>query len=218
MGFFSGVAERPDDLQRQAQAFVDDLTGTVQDALGGSGAFEAKYVDNRVLVNQVPAAGIPLTFQGMPLMTMKMASTCAWDLERKFLAMYDSSVRVLAQDAGNQPLFRYEYVRSPDSVPAAHLHVHAHRDALTYVMTKVGRTSKRPGRTGKQDTIPTLQDLHFPLGGHRFRPVLEDVLEMLIDEFNIDQQDNARDVLAESRAQWRLTQTAAGVAQASCNG
>lgn len=126
--------------------------------------------------------------------------------------------RGIRDRGGAQPLFRYEYLRSPHNVPAAHLQIHAHRDALTYVltyvMTKTERTSKRPGRTGKRESIPTLEDLHFPLGGHRFRPALEDVLEMLIDEFDIDHDPNARKALADGRMEWRLTQTKAAVRDA----
>src|SRR5690242_21769004 len=59
------------------------------------------------------------------------------------------------------------------------------------------------------DRIPQVSDLHFPLGGHRFRPCLEDVLEMLLDELGVDCPRDVRRVLAEGRERWRLKQVAA---------
>ncbi|MFC0247381.1 hypothetical protein ACFFIO_02585 [Citricoccus parietis] len=56
-----------------------------------------------------------------------------------------------------------------------------------------------------------MQELHFPMGGHRFRPALEDVLEMLIDEFGIDNDQNAREALKRGRLVWRQTQTKSAV-------
>lgn len=209
----SDTTDPSDGLKRQAQEFADNLTLTVRAVTPRCEGFKATFSGTRLLVRQVPGTGIPLTFKGGPLLTLKASSSCVWDLENEFLAVNDSKIEVLTT-TGGQPLFRYEYLRSPDTVPAAHLHVHAHRDAMTYVMTKVGRTTKRPQQRGSRDGIPTLQDLHFPLGGHRFRPVLEDVLEMLIDEFNIDHEDGAREGLAEARTVWRLTQTKAAVRDA----
>ena len=62
-------------------------------------------------------------------------------------------------------------------------------------------------------TYPALSRFHFPTGGHRFRPCLEDVLEALRQEFKLKVSDKeeweAR--LAEARLKWRKIQTAAAV-------
>lgn len=54
--------------------------------------------------------------------------------------------------------------------------------------------------------------LHLPLGGPRFRPALEDVLEMLVVEFAIDRSAEWRSSLREGRSLWRDTQLRAAVA------
>lgn len=59
-----------------------------------------------------------------------------------------------------------------------------------------------------------MHELHFPLGGHRFRPCLEDVLQMLVEEFGIDTADGALDALAAGREKWRRHQTGAVVRDA----
>lgn len=209
----SDEADIPNGLAKQAQEFADNLTRTIRAVTPYCDGFKATHSKNNLVVRQRPDKGIVLTFDGQPLLVLKAEFYCEWNREIEFLAVQSSTVKVLTS-ASTQPLFRYEYLRAPNNVPSAHLHVHAHRDAMTYVMTKVGRTTRRPQRRGGKDGIPALQDLHFPLGGHRFRPALEDILEMLIDEFNVDHERGARDVLAEARAAWRMTQTKAAVRDA----
>jgi hypothetical protein len=52
--------------------------------------------------------------------------------------------------------------------------------------------------------------LHFPTGGRRYRPALEDVIEFLIVEGLADGQAGWRDVLNEERdAYWRIQLRAA---------
>lgn len=209
----SDETEFSNGLVRHAQEFADTMTRTIRAVTPRCDGFEATHSNNRLVVRQCPDKGIVLTFNGQPLLVLKAEFYCEWNRENQFLAVQSSTIKVLTS-ASTQPLFRYEYLRDPNNVPSAHLHVHAHRDAMTYVMTKVGRTTRRPQRRGGKDGIPALQDLHFPLGGHRFRPALEDILEMLIDEFNVDHERGARDVLAEARAAWRMTQTKAAVRDA----
>lgn len=205
--------DRGGELEQKARELADGLTAIARTVAPSCAPFTARYVDNRVAITQGDPDGITLHASNQPVLALKVSMSCEWDLERKFLAVHSSKIEVLAS-VSREPLFRFEYVRGANSVPAAHLQVHAHRDAMTYVMTTVGRTSKRPGRSAKTDGLPKLQDLHFPLGGHRFRPALEDVVEMLIDEFNLDHELDAREVLAEQRETWRLTQTKAAVRDA----
>jgi len=59
--------------------------------------------------------------------------------------------------------------------------------------------------------MPRLADLHFPIGGHRFRPCLEDILQMIWFEFGIDVRDTALGALGEGRVRFRERQLAAAV-------
>jgi hypothetical protein len=55
-----------------------------------------------------------------------------------------------------------------------------------------------------------LERLHFPTGGRRFRPILEDVIEFLIVEGLADSRDGWKDVLrAHRQAYWRIQSRAA---------
>lgn len=53
--------------------------------------------------------------------------------------------------------------------------------------------------------------LNFPLGGARFRPCLEDLLEFVIREFGIDTVPGWEDVISVGRISWRHIQLAAAV-------
>jgi hypothetical protein len=59
-----------------------------------------------------------------------------------------------------------------------------------------------------------MSDLHFPVGGSRFRPSLEDVLDMLVRELGVDHQPEWHDALSAARERWRRVQVAAVVRDA----
>lgn len=214
---FGDKAER---LRQAAQAFATHLTMTVQSTFGPQVApFEAtaRVGDSRgrISVTQDPSAGIALTIDGQPRLCLKVEYWCTWDSAEAYLAVDDAKIKVFSV-GDRQALFRYEYVRDPDSSqPCSHLHVHAHRDAFTHTMIRSGEGSPRARRRRqslhRQGDIPRMSELHFPLGGHRFRPCLEDVLHMLIDEFGVDTVAGAMEALACGRESWRVSQIAASV-------
>ena len=66
--------------------------------------------------------------------------------------------------------FRYDYERGPSNgYPEAHLHILGGSERLADLVT-TGRPGRRPSR------------LHLPVGGRRFRPCLEDIIEFCIVE------------------------------------
>jgi hypothetical protein len=73
----------------------------------------------------------------------------------------------------------------------------------------------RPKAHRRKGTVPRLAQLHFPVGGHRFRPCLEDVLQMLIFEFGLDTQPSWLTAVEKGRAEWRDMQLRAAVRDAT---
>lgn len=198
-----------DAVRLQAERFAEDLTATIRVVAPEASPFTAMSVEgsDRISVRQSPKEGVALSVAETVLLSLKAGFTCCADSRGEYLTIESSSFQVFAGGrASGEPIFRYEYLRQNSSVPAAHLHVHAHRDAFTYTMTKVGDTSRRARRRSESDAIPSVQDLHFPLGGHRFRPCLEDILEMLIDEFGVDHSADAMEELRAGRVRWRQIQ------------
>jgi len=202
-------------LEPLSQKFAEKLTETVRKTLGECDPFRAQSLDDgsRFVVEQNERHGIPLRVNETPLLSLKVKFDCRLDGQNTFLAVEKSSIKVYGgAKASGEPLFRYEYEREPvGNIPGAHIHVHAHRDAFTASMVRAGKATTRGLRRANNTDVPTMSELHFPVGGHRFRPSLEDVLEMLIEEFGIDHTEEFRTVLREGRRDWRTKQTKAAV-------
>lgn len=208
----SGVA----DLREQVEGFAVGVSATVQAVLGDSEvSLVAALLGDRFTITAQDKRGIMLTAGGEPLLDLLVRFDCDWDLPRQFMAVSRAEFKVYAHGE-NQPLFRYEFDKAAyDTVPTAHVQVHAHRDAFTWVMTRAGRRSKRArARAAETRKVPAMQEIHFPLGGRRFRPALEDVLQMLVEEFGLDAAENWRELLADGRERWRRGQVKASVRDA----
>lgn len=208
-------------LLQQARSFAHELTASARAVAGpNTDPFRATAVQgvaslDRFVVRQGERTGIVLTVDKAPTLRLEVDYRCVWDHRRMFLAVETSYTKVSAFGA-TEPLFRYDYNRSAQSAPAAHFQIHAHRDAISYTMANAGAGSSRSRARAKGAgrRIPQLSDLHFTLGGHRFRPCLEDILEMLIDEFGVDAPKDARETLADGRERWRIKQVGASVRDA----
>jgi hypothetical protein len=173
----------------------------------------------RLSIHTKESAAIPLLIDRQHALSLIVDFDCSWDHQQTYLMVQRASFRVEPLGKG-QPLFRYEFESDMRTahLPSAHLHVHAHRDEFLYAMIRgqKGRPKKRAkaviGET--KTSVPRLSDIHFPLGGARMRPCLEDVLEMLHCEFGVDLERGAQTVLDEGRARWRRRQIGAAVRDA----
>lgn len=200
-----------DGLAEQARNFAKQLTKTISAIAPTCSPFEANAIEEtaRFEVTQTPDTGIPLLVGGRRLLVLKVFYACCLDGEERYLAVDRSHVKVFqGSRASGEPLFRFDYVRHPRSkIPAAHIQVHAHRDALTYVMSSSGSGSTRGRRRASSDAAPRLSELHFPVGGHRFRPCLEDVVEFVATELGVDVSAEGLEALQAGRDSWRRQQT-----------
>ena len=208
------------DLDELVTAFADDLTTTISALVPGCAPFavetsSARGAAERVTMRQDPDTWIPLAVRGHPLLNLKVLYLCSLDHAGRYLAVEQSEIVVRAEGDA-EPLLRFDYMRSPrsDDVPRAHIQVHAHRDAFGYLMGKAGTSTTRGRRRAKMTGTPKLSDLHLPVGGPRFRPCLEDVLEVLVHEFGIDSTAEGIDALRRGREQWRRRQVATVVRDA----
>ena len=60
-------------------------------------------------------------------------------------------------------------------------------------------------------TPHSIESLHIPMGGERFRPCLEDIVEFLIRDCGFPGKGGWAAALADGRAKWRRIQTRAVV-------
>lgn len=115
------------------------------------------------------------------------------------LSVVRSSVGLWAQsDPSRQhrPVVRLEYDRAAVTKPAAHVHFHAESAELAWAYGTAG------------EPLPRFHELHFPMGGRRFRPTLEDLLLFLDRErlFTNWVTPEWKSIIEESRAGWEALQ------------
>lgn len=199
-----------------AREFAENLTATVQVVAGSSCApFRADMAEPVAFVRQDPAEGILLLGDDeQPLLRLAVEFRCTMDTAGTYLAVDESSMKVFSASPDQRdPLLRYEYVRNQvEHLPSAHLHVHGTHDALIDTLSAAGSGTtrgKRLQRSVSAGKRPQLRELHLPLGGHRFRPCLEDVMSMLIHEFGVhpaSSRAEASTALGDARELWRRQQ------------
>ncbi|HET8661152.1 MAG TPA: hypothetical protein VFM55_19415 [Micromonosporaceae bacterium] len=200
------MATRNNSLPAQAAAYADHLTlllnGTVCDharvgmvirrqdriAVVGTNLDGATYLSRPVRLRTVQHAHCWLTV------------TSQFYLDQDgYLTAQRSAYYVLAGEGVEHELFHYDYERDKSGYTEAHIQVNAHSEPLCELLVAVGRPKK------------SLAHLHLPVGGRRFRPALEDILEALMDEQIVIGSPAARSILDESRADFRRTQLRAAV-------
>jgi hypothetical protein len=203
-------------LNERAAEFADQLTDLTRGVLGqGSPRFHAINMGNRVRVTPIDDAGlakrIPVTINGEEHLTLLVRYKCCWDGSRKFLATDKADIHLFYQGS-SEPLLRLEYVRDSKNPPGAHLQLHAHRDEMAYLLRLAD--AGRPKEKMTRRRTPRLAEMHLPVGGHRMRPALEDILLFLHRELAIDVVDGWREVVRRHLENWRRIQLRSAVRDA----
>lgn len=139
------------------------------------------------------------------------ASACVWlylqhsyglDPEGVHLTMTQGTISLYSSvEMGDDDLLLgIDYVReSPNQYPGSHLHVAGVRGDLDRVYRGDQRKSRK------------LRDLHLPVGGKRYRPTLEDMIEFVVTEEMATPHEGWLDVVLEHRRRWELIQLKAAV-------
>ena len=112
-------------LLGKADRFARDLSHTVSAFTGCEHEFRASVgAQSRVAVSG-PEDGVQLTVSGTPHLTLVILFYCSWDRGNEFLAVEESKFSVFpGSKTSGEPLFRYEYVRTPTGcIPSAHLQI-----------------------------------------------------------------------------------------------
>lgn len=133
-----------------------------------------------------------------PQCWMKVSYRLCLDHEKKYLTVLTSFFGVYAADDEDTCLCHVDYERHKgDGYPEAHLQVYGNSPAL--------RTWR--GWSGNGE----LRKLHFPVGGRRFRPTLEDAIEFLITEKLVTPRPGWRDVIEDGRRTFTRHQLRAAI-------
>ncbi|WFB87970.1 MULTISPECIES: hypothetical protein [Streptomyces] len=132
---------------------------------------------------------------GRPNLWMEVSFQLRFDEEREYLAVQQSFVGVFKDKESKEGLFHYDYERRKgDGYPDAHLQVYGSSTTWEEVL---------PGRP--------LPKLHFPMGGTRFRPCVEDIVEFLIVEGIVNPRPGWKELLNTSRDKFQANQLKAAM-------
>jgi hypothetical protein len=145
---------------------------------------------------------IVLTKDDQPLAHLRVMFQCTADAAGEYLAIERSDFGLYSID-GRLPIFRLDFRRDMHTAPSCHWNVHAESGPASRLLT-LGNPN-HPGAFSK---------LHFPVGGPRMRPCLEDFLGLLLHEFGVDRLPDATTVLCEGRERWRRRQIGTSVRDA----
>ena len=198
--------QRPD-LQRQARAFAGDLSellnGTATD-----GIRLRSYLDPRgraVLGYNVSMGNslgdpIPLTVSRSSAdLHLSVLQTLDLDDSGMFLTT-NRSTYTLQEGEAETSILTYDFVREPpNDFPEAHIHLHGESSVLRKMLNLNGRKKDKPA------------DLHIPVGGRRFRPCLEDLIEFCILERLATPREGWKGALEKSKNQYYDRQLRAAI-------
>ena len=175
------------------------LLGCLSAALPGlpTPPIEILRREARYIVRASGSKGLPLYVQGDELATLELSIACQLDSVGRYLAVEESRFGLLAT-LDRTPVLRVDYRRDMYTAPAAHIQVHAHRGALSHLLSQAGHRFPHD-----------MSALHIPVGGARFRPCLEDFIQFLIAECKFDSLPSWQDCVRTGREQWRRHQAAA---------
>jgi hypothetical protein len=196
------VGELDPDLFGQAHAFADDVADLLQSTVTNDAPIKAEVRGGRVVVAPLDEDGgtvlLPLCINGQPVASLRVHFECSWDYEKRFLAIQESSYALLSTVIA-EPILRFEYLRGEHSVARA-AHIHAHGEC-----TQLGALYAAAGVVNRAN----LQRLHLPVGGKRFRPCLEDVIEFLVKDLSVDGSPGWEERIEAGRERWYGLQLAA---------
>lgn len=191
------------DAHDAAKAFAADLTETVQAVLPDSPVFQAMLVAPPHLLISVfdahqKVARLPLFVRGKHVADWKLTMSVNWDHTGNYLKVMRSGFTLVA-NADKVPLVRYEFDDDMHTAPIAHWQFHAERGAFSHLLGFALAA-------GKNVKPHSLSSLHFPVGGARMRPGVDDLLEFLAKECAFDTVGGWKGAILESRARYRTIQ------------
>lgn len=198
------AAVKSPSLKDEAEGFASRINEVLQECLGRNEIIiHARSANGKVSVRGADTRGVGLYVQGILTYRLKVSYLCTWNDSRHFLAVEKSNITFF-HERTTEPLFHFDYLRNPRRVPAAHINVHTEHAAFHEAMS-----DSKSGAPARKNS--TARSLHIPSGGHRFRPTVEDALEMIITEFGVDHADDWQEHVKRGRAMFRETQLSAAV-------
>lgn len=149
--------------------------------------------------NLTQPTGFPVRIDNKkPRLWMNLSYQVHLDHEARYLTVHKSYCGIFSDEELQTCLCHFDYEREKDKYTSAHVQVHGHSPALE-ALNPPGK-EKRP-----------LEKLHFPVGGRRFRPSLEDIIEFLVCEDLAEGRPGWQRVVDEGRDRFQRNQLRAAM-------
>jgi hypothetical protein len=129
---------------------------------------------------------------------MNLSFQVRMDKEARYLTVHSSYCGIFSDEDLATCLCHFDFEREKEQYTAARLQVHGSSPALEAL-----------NREG--DARRTLDKLHFPVGGKRFRPSLEDIIEFLVAERLMEAKQGYEAVLDAGRERFQIKQLRAAM-------
>lgn len=191
-------------LELAAARFGQEVLDLLQATICEDAPIASVAQGDRVVVSAFNPEGdetaIPLQVAGTHRLDLKVRYLCAWDSTGHYLAVEGSKVSLALPH--QEQIFRFEYEKNRSFAPA-HIQVHGENSGLGWVLA-LQELSKPP----------KIQFVHLPVGGKRFRPSLEEVIEFAVRELGVDTQEGWETAIHQGLARWNAIQLASAMRDA----
>ena len=207
-----------DRLQTKSSDFVDRLNSLIGGCVADAPLFGVVDADSE---QQLRIGPLPFETDGSGFGLIPLVRTCddadqprlmlkiefhvSLDDESNHLAVQQSTYGLWVRPDPHRkprPVFRIEYNRDAYNKPAAHVHLHAESMEFGWIYGTAGLP------------LPRLFEIHFPVGGRRFRPTVEELLKFLDrEELFVDWLPGWNQLVEQSLEQWEWNQARATVRQ-----
>lgn len=202
------MSPTPSDLPDQARVFAADISDllnrTVADGIRVSAVLDPHgtcIVGRNVTKTSFLPDLIPVRVNKAARCHLRVGYVLVLDPEGVHLTVAKSDVSLYLDREGTKMILHYDYDREPaNDYPQAHFQVAGDAPNLRAL-----------ARAGERGDSRELHDFHFPVGGRRFRPTLEDVVEFLIVEQLAEARAGWQDAIEEHRTTWYQRQLLAAV-------
>lgn len=204
-------------LQAKSDEFASRLTNLIRGCVADAPKFGVVQTSR---VQQLHIGPLPFSpdrsgFSFIPLARSCDAGQCRLLLKIEFRVSLDEVSEFLAVQHSTyglwvrpdptrkpRPVFRVEYDRDAHNKPPAHVHLHAESLEFGWIYGTAGLPP------------PRLSEIHFPVGGRRFRPTVEEFLRFLDrEQLFSDWRSGWGEIVQMSLIDWEWNQARATVRQ-----
>lgn len=188
-------------LEQRSALFAAEIQETLDGSLPGSRlvvSYKAPSGDKFVV--RLEDEKMPLTVAGKIVAHLGCSMDQELDRAGTYLKTCGSKITLWSK-IDRTPLIRLEYDAKMRGAPISHWQIHAERGAMSHLLGRAHAVD--PNRVSRPHEFSSL---HFPLGGERFRPCLEDMIQFLIEDCGVDSMPGWKAAVEAGREKWRRIQ------------